>query len=243
MFSRQALWPSAQASQLLPEPARPGDQQIAALGDPVAGGEFEEQRAVEPARALVIDVFDAGGMTQTRGASARFEVFLPAQRQFVFEQQAEPFGVIEAARLGFVFEFLEPLGEAIKTKRVQLIECRMSKHEEFLLNGNSRGRVDWRGRRARVAAVPGGRRGFAGEQRGDALAIERADLEGAGRDRFGARGIDAAIKLQNAQAGAKALFGMSPAGEHGGDQPLGVRPDLAGPAAEPVRRPLGVAPM
>nr|CCD32077.1 Conserved hypothetical protein [Methylocystis sp. SC2] len=103
----------------LPEPARPGDQQIAALSDPVAGGEFKEERAVEPARALVIHVFDTGRMTQTRGARARFEAFLPAQRQFVFEQQAEPFGVLQAARLGFVFEFLEPLGEPIKAKRVQ----------------------------------------------------------------------------------------------------------------------------
>ena len=36
---------------------------------------------------------------------------------------------------------------------------------------------------------------------------------------------------------------MRPAGEHGGDQAFGVRPDLAGPAAEPIRRPLGVAPV
>ena len=36
---------------------------------------------------------------------------------------------------------------------------------------------------------------------------------------------------------------MRPTGEHGGDQPLGVRPDLAGPAAESVRRPFGVTPM
>ena len=36
---------------------------------------------------------------------------------------------------------------------------------------------------------------------------------------------------------------MRPAGEHGADQAFGVRPDLAGPAAEPIRRPLGVAPV
>ena len=108
--------------------ARPGDEQIAAFGDPVAGGELEEQGAVEPARALIIDILDAGRMTQARGSGARFEPLLPAQRQFVFEQQAEPFGVFEAARLGFVFEFLEPLGEAMKAERVQLFECRMGEH-------------------------------------------------------------------------------------------------------------------
>jgi hypothetical protein len=45
------------------------------------------------------------------------------------------------------------------------------------------------------------------------------------------------------KAGTKTLFGIPPAGEHVGDQPLGVGPDLAGPAAEPVRRPLGVMPV
>ncbi|MGO9236845.1 MAG: hypothetical protein ACLPWS_07000 [Rhodomicrobium sp.] len=32
--------------------------------------------------------------------------------------KAKPFGVIEAARLCFVFEFLKPLREAMKTKCV-----------------------------------------------------------------------------------------------------------------------------
>src|ERR1700739_1464421 len=40
-----------------------------------------------------------------------------------------------------------------------------------------------------------------------------------------------------------AVIDSQPAGEHGADQALVVRPDLAGPAAEPIRRPLGVAPM
>ena len=55
--------------------------------------------------------------------------------------------------------------------------------------------------------------------------------------------VEAAIGAQNAKAGAEPLFGMRPAGEHGADQAFGVRPDLAGPAAEPIRRPLGVAPV
>ena len=55
--------------------------------------------------------------------------------------------------------------------------------------------------------------------------------------------IEAAIRAQNAEASAEPLFGMRPAGEHGADQAFGVRPDLAGPAAEPIRRPLGVAPV
>ena len=96
----------------------------------------------------------------------------------------------------------------------------------------------------RLAAVLGS--GFVvplGEERGDALAGEPADLNGAGRHRFDPIRIDAAIQFQNAKAGAKALFGMRATGENRGDQAFGARSDLGGPAAEPIRRPLGVAPM
>ena len=65
---------------------------------------------------LMVDVLDAGGMAQLGDPGPCFKLLLPAQRQFVFEQQSEPFGVIEAARFGFVFEFPESLGEAMKTE-------------------------------------------------------------------------------------------------------------------------------
>src|SRR6202167_6840785 len=84
---------------------------------------------------------------------------------------------------------------------------------------------------------------LAGEKGGDALAVEDAQFESAGGDRFEASRIEAAVRAQNAQAGAEPLFGVRPTGEHGADQAFGVRSDLAGPAAEPIRRPLGVAPM
>ena len=63
-----------------------------------------------------------------RDPGARFELLLPAQREFVFEQQAEPFGVIEAARLGVVLQVLEAFGQAVEAERVQLVERRMSEH-------------------------------------------------------------------------------------------------------------------
>jgi hypothetical protein len=36
--------------------------------------------------------------------------------------------VLEAARFGFLFEFLEPFRQAMKAERVQLFECRVSEH-------------------------------------------------------------------------------------------------------------------
>ena len=112
----------------MPRPLAPGQEQIAALGDPVAGGELEEERAVEPAGTLIVDVLDAGGMAQLGDPGARFELLLPAQRQLVFEQQAEPFGVFKATRFGPVFQFLEAFGQAVKTERVQLVKRGVSEH-------------------------------------------------------------------------------------------------------------------
>ena len=157
MFSRHALWPRAQASQLFPEAGGAGDQQIAALGDPVAGGELEEQRPVEPARVLIVDVLDAGAVAQFGGAGAGLELLLPAQGRFIFQQQSEPFGVIEAARLGLVFEVLEPLGEAVEAERVQLVERGMGEHGKSLsvvVAGAAQiGVVEERGRAVVLAAA------------------------------------------------------------------------------------------
>ena len=47
----------------LAQSGRPGHEEIAAFRDPIAGREFEEQRAVEPARGLIVDILDAGEVT------------------------------------------------------------------------------------------------------------------------------------------------------------------------------------
>src|SRR5665213_1006483 len=80
------LLPKRAGEPALAQTRGPRDEQIAALGNPVAGAEFEKQGAVEPARALIIDVLDAGCMAQARDPRACFELLLPAQRQLVFEQ-------------------------------------------------------------------------------------------------------------------------------------------------------------
>src|SRR5688572_18501602 len=66
---------------------------------------------------------------------------------------------------------------------------------------------------------------------------------GPGRDRFRPGGIEPAEQPQDPEAGAEALLGMGSSAKHGDDEPLGVRPDRAGPALEAAGRPLGIAPM
>jgi hypothetical protein len=105
---------------------------------------------------------------------------------------------------------------------------RMNKHEEFplvVIAGPTQiGGVEER----RLAAVFGG--GFVvllAKEGRDALAIERAEFEGEGRDRLDVNQIDAPIRAQDAKAGPEAIFGMRPAGQHCDDQRLGARPILA----------------
>src|ERR1700739_2326401 len=121
--------------------------------------------------------------------------------------------MIETTRFGLVFEFPESLGKAMKTEGVQLVECRMSEHEDFLsmvVAGTTqigviekRGGTAFRGRGVVRLARQKGRH---------ARAVEGAQCEGAGRNRFDACRVDAAIGAQNAQASAEPLFGVRPAG-------------------------------
>jgi hypothetical protein len=135
--------------------------------------------------------------------------------------------VIEAAGFGPVFEFLEPFGRAVKAQRVQLVDREMSGHEDILSMVVARtahiGVVEERGG---AAVLGGGMVRLVGEEGGDALAIEDAQFDGAGRHSFDADGVEAAIGAQNTKTGAEPLFGMRPAGEHGADQAFCVWPDL-----------------
>src|SRR5580704_18326422 len=79
------------------------------------------------------------------------------------------------------------------------------------------------------------------ENGGDALVGERPDGDGASRDGFGARRIEAAEQAQHAEAGAKALLGMRTVGEHGDHEPFGIGTDRSRPALEALRRPCGIA--
>ena len=101
------------------------------------------------------------------------------------------------------------------------------------------GMVDHR----RVLGLAGTPIELVGEDRGDAFVVERADLDGAGRDGLGPGGIEALKQPEHAETGAEALLWVGPIGQHGDDQPFGARPDRARPAPEPLRRPFGVAPM
>ena len=86
------------------------------LADPVAAGELQEQRAVEPARCAVVDVLDGGEMAQLGGPGACLEALLLAHRHLVLEQDAEPFHVVESLALGVGGQIAQALGHAVQAE-------------------------------------------------------------------------------------------------------------------------------
>jgi hypothetical protein len=98
---------------------------MAMLADPIAAGEVQEQRPVEATRLAEVDILGGGGLPQLGGACACLEPLLLTQRDFLVDQQAEPFGVFEGAAFGVGRQIAEPLCHAVKAKFVQPVQCWM----------------------------------------------------------------------------------------------------------------------
>ena len=129
----------------LSDAGRACQQQPMTLANPVAGGELEEERAVEPALGAEIDIFDLRVMTQLGGTGARLEPFLLAQCRFLLEKDGKPFTMVKAAGFRLGGEVLEAFGHAVKAEFYQHVEGGMFQHGfGLLLSGNSRDRAHWR---------------------------------------------------------------------------------------------------
>jgi hypothetical protein len=81
---------------------------------------------------VVIDILDTGGVPQPGGAGARLEVLLAAQGDLVLEQDAEPFGVLEIARLGVLSKFANVARHALQAELVQQFESGVVEHRALL---------------------------------------------------------------------------------------------------------------
>mgnify|MGYP007001784879 CR=1 FL=1 len=99
------------------------------LSDPVAGGELEEQRAVEAALGTEIGILDLRVMAQSGGAGTSLEALLAPQRGFMIEQDCEPFAMIEGAGFRLGGEILEALGHAVQAEFAQYVEGWMGQHD------------------------------------------------------------------------------------------------------------------
>ena len=89
--------------------------------DPFAAGELLEQPPIEAARGPVIDILDAGVVTQFGIAQPGGQALVAAMRHPAIDQQAEPIGMGEGRPLAGGFEFGEGLGHAGEAELGELI--------------------------------------------------------------------------------------------------------------------------
>ena len=86
----------------LADAGRAGDEQVLVPLDPVAGGELLEQRAVEAARRLQIDVLDDGVLAQAGEPQAGHEPLVVALGRLAVDQQGEALLEAERGDVGLV---------------------------------------------------------------------------------------------------------------------------------------------
>ena len=70
-------------------------------------------------------------MAKVGGAGAGFEALLLAQRPLVFEDDTEPLGMGQGARLGVRLQRLVALRHAVEAEAVQEIEGGMGEHRSI----------------------------------------------------------------------------------------------------------------
>ena len=97
----------------------------------MAVGEFLEQGAVKSAWATIIDVLDAGLLTQFGVSQTRREPLVLPPRYFAIEQKPKPFVMAETVGFTGGGDIDEGLGHAMQAEGVRLIEGRMFEHVVF----------------------------------------------------------------------------------------------------------------
>ena len=123
-MSRQALWPMAHASQLLPIPVGP---QIARLSYASIHSPLQqrfEQPTLETAGPSVVDIFRCGLVPQFGVSKARAEPLVVLPGGFPVEQQGQPLGMPERGGVTMPVEFGKGFDHALQAKRLQLVKGR-----------------------------------------------------------------------------------------------------------------------
>lgn len=98
------------------------------VAQPLAGGELLEQRAVEAARRVQIDVFDNGGLAQLGLAQAAGKALVLAAGRLAVDQQAEPVFPAQLGGVGRVLQLDEGIGHGRQAERAQPLDRGMDQH-------------------------------------------------------------------------------------------------------------------
>ena len=111
-MSRQALWPSAQAIQLLPTPVGPVISRFWWRSIQSPATRLGTDGAIEAARRAQVDVLDDGVLAQRGELEPRGEALVVALGGFAVDQQPEALLERQSVEVGLSSLLLEGLGHA-----------------------------------------------------------------------------------------------------------------------------------
>ena len=92
------------------------DDQVQAVAQPLAAAQLQDQRLVQPARAAVIDVFQAGVMAQPRCFEASGQAGVFALGQLAIDHQTEAFVEAEIMDIGRCVLLAQRLDHAVQAQ-------------------------------------------------------------------------------------------------------------------------------
>ena len=101
------------------------------VSDPLAGGELEEEGAVEAAMCPEVDVLDNRGLAQPSLAQTAGEALVFAARRLAIDEQPEPILTRQLGSIGGVLQLDEGVGHGGKTECAQPLDSRMDQHWGF----------------------------------------------------------------------------------------------------------------
>jgi hypothetical protein len=133
VISDREVLPAGLLAQRARQPAladlgRSGQQEPAALTDPVAAGQLEEEPAIKSSRSPEVDVLDMSIMAQASRPGPALKPLLTAQRCLPLKKKRQPVAMLQSTSLGLGVQILEGGGHAVKTKVGQQGERRMGQH-------------------------------------------------------------------------------------------------------------------
>jgi hypothetical protein len=79
----------------------------------------------------IVDVLDAGGLTELGTGQAAREAAVVAGRDLAIDEEAEPIGVRHLGRLGIVLQFGEGIGHGGEAEGAQAIDGGMNEHADL----------------------------------------------------------------------------------------------------------------
>ena len=116
------------SEKALPDPARPGDDQIVALGDPRAGSQRQDLLAVELSGSGEVDRFERRRIAQFGRLEAPLQLALLAGGRLGVDQQAEALLEAERGGLARLQLLLEGVGHPAELHGVELVEGVFDQH-------------------------------------------------------------------------------------------------------------------